>query len=70
MSKSIKNKEAILAKMGIEKLNSMQIEQVMREMGTGYKVNAIYGGRTGSNCKYWYLYRFCSLVCRLGETGI
>ena len=26
MSKSIKNKEAILAKMGIEKLNSMQNE--------------------------------------------
>ncbi len=27
---------------------ALQIEQVVREMGTGYKVNAIYGGRVGS----------------------
>lgn len=27
---------------------AIQIEQVMREMGTGYKVNAVYGGRAGS----------------------
>ncbi|MGB5928511.1 MAG: DEAD/DEAH box helicase [Cyclobacteriaceae bacterium] len=27
---------------------AIQIEQVMREMGTGFKVNAVYGGRTGS----------------------
>jgi len=27
---------------------ALQIEQVTREMGTGYKVNAIYGGRVGS----------------------
>lgn len=26
---------------------ALQIEQVTREMGTGYKVNAIYGGRAG-----------------------
>lgn len=27
---------------------SIQIEQVMREMGTGFKVNAVYGGRPGA----------------------
>lgn len=27
---------------------AIQIEQVMREMGTGYKVNAVYGGRAGT----------------------
>lgn len=27
---------------------ALQIEQVTREMGTGFKVNAIYGGRVGS----------------------
>ncbi len=27
---------------------AIQIEQVIREMGTGYKVNAVYGGRSGS----------------------
>lgn len=27
---------------------AIQIEQVMREMGSGFKVNAVYGGRTGS----------------------
>jgi len=27
---------------------AIQIEQVMREMGTGFKVNAVYGGRSGS----------------------
>lgn len=27
---------------------AIQIEQVMREMGTGFKVNAVYGGRPGS----------------------
>lgn len=104
MSKSIKNQKAILDKLGIEKLNTMQeeaklaihscsevvllsptgtgktlafllpliaemdqecqevqtlvivpsrelaiqIEQVAREMGSGYKVNAFYGGRSFS----------------------
>ena len=104
MSVHIKNREAILSKLGIEKLNPMQveateaihtndeivllsptgtgktlafslpiiaeldpenpevqvlilvpsrelaiqIEQVIREMGTGYKTNAVYGGRAGS----------------------
>jgi len=27
---------------------AIQIEQVLHEMGTGHKVNAVYGGRTGS----------------------
>lgn len=27
---------------------AIQIEQVIRQMGTGYKINAVYGGRTGS----------------------
>lgn len=30
---------------------AIQIEQVTREMGTGYKVNAVYGGRAGSKDK-------------------
>lgn len=30
---------------------AIQIEQVTREMGTGYKINAVYGGRAGSKDK-------------------
>lgn len=30
---------------------AIQIEQVARDMGTGYKVNAVYGGRAGSKDK-------------------
>ncbi|HET8860359.1 DEAD/DEAH box helicase [Marivirga sp.] len=30
---------------------ALQIEQVVREMGSGYKANAIYGGRAGSKDK-------------------
>ncbi|MBL6964755.1 MAG: DEAD/DEAH box helicase, partial [Bacteroidetes bacterium] len=30
---------------------SIQIEQVIREMGSGYKTNAVYGGRAGSQDK-------------------
>lgn len=30
---------------------ALQIEQVIREMGTGYKANAIYGGRAGAKDK-------------------
>ncbi|HAG15276.1 MAG TPA: helicase [Bacteroidales bacterium] len=30
---------------------AIQIEQVIREMGTGYKANAVYGGRSGSKDK-------------------
>lgn len=107
MSGRIKNQQAILSKLGIERLNKMQeeahqailsnseiilisptgtgktlafllpiiaeldpvsdqvqvlilvpsrelaiqIEQVIREMGSGYKTNAVYGGRAGSKDK-------------------
>ncbi|SEK32923.1 Superfamily II DNA and RNA helicase [Aquimarina amphilecti] len=30
---------------------AIQIEQVARDMGTGYKINAVYGGRSGSQDK-------------------
>ena len=30
---------------------AIQIEQVIREMGSGYKANAVYGGRTGAKDK-------------------
>lgn len=30
---------------------AIQIEQVIREMGSGYKVNAVYGGRSGAKDK-------------------
>ena len=30
---------------------ALQIEQVIRQMGTGYKTNAVYGGRAGSQDK-------------------
>lgn len=30
---------------------ALQIEQVIREMGTGYKANAVYGGRSGQKDK-------------------
>ncbi len=30
---------------------AIQIEQVIREMGSGYKANAVYGGRAGSKDK-------------------
>ncbi|BAO56411.1 DEAD/DEAH box helicase [Nonlabens marinus] len=30
---------------------AIQIEQVLREMGTGFKVNAVYGGRSGAGDK-------------------
>ncbi len=28
---------------------ALQIEQVIRQMGTGFKTNAVYGGRAGSH---------------------
>ena len=30
---------------------AIQIEQVIRDMGTGFKVNAVYGGRSGAKEK-------------------
>ncbi|MAM35246.1 MAG: helicase [Micavibrio sp.] len=125
MSTSIKNQSAILAKLGIEKLNPMQleaqtaiaksdavillsptgtgktlafllplikeldehldeiqtviivpsrelaiqIEQVMREMGSGFKVNAVYGGRTGSKDRIEIKHRPAVLIGTPGRVA-
>ncbi len=41
---------------------AMQIEQVVREMGTGYKANAVYGGRAGSKDKVEIKHRPAILI--------
>ena len=41
---------------------AIQIEQVVREMGTGYKVNAVYGGRSGSKDKIELKHRPAILI--------
>jgi superfamily II DNA/RNA helicase len=41
---------------------AIQIEQVIREMGTGYKVNAVYGGRAGSKDKVEIRHRPAILI--------
>lgn len=41
---------------------ALQIEQVVREMGTGYKINAVYGGRAGSKDKVEIKHRPALLV--------
>lgn len=41
---------------------AIQIEQVIREMGTGYKANAVYGGRAGSKDKIEIKHRPAILV--------
>ncbi len=41
---------------------AIQIEQVIREMGTGYKANAVYGGRAGSKDKTEMKHRPAILV--------
>ncbi len=41
---------------------AIQIEQVIREMGTGYKANAVYGGRAGSQDKIELKHRPAILV--------
>ncbi len=125
MSNSIKNQKAILSKLGIEKLNAMQleaqtaihssdeiillsptgtgktvafllpiineldenieeiqalivvpsrelaiqIEQVMREMGTGFKVNAVYGGRAGSKDRLEIKHRPAVLIGTMGRVA-
>ncbi len=125
MSNSIKNQKAILSKLGIEKLNEMQleaqsaihssdeiillsptgtgktlafllpiisnlsenleeiqalivvpsrelaiqIEQVMREMGTGFKVNAVYGGRAGSKDRIEIKHRPAVLIGTMGRVA-
>lgn len=41
---------------------AIQIEQVVREMGTGYKANAVYGGRAGSKDKTEIKHRPAMLI--------
>ena len=41
---------------------AIQIEQVTREMGTGYKTNAVYGGRAGSKDKIELKHRPAILI--------
>ncbi len=41
---------------------AIQIEQVIREMGTGYKANAVYGGRAGSKDKVEIKHRPAILI--------
>ena len=41
---------------------AIQIEQVIREMGSGYKVNAVYGGRAGSKDKLELKHRPAVLI--------
>lgn len=48
---------------------AIQIEQVMREMGTGYKVNAVYGGRTGSKDRMEIKHRPAVLIGTPGRVS-
>ncbi len=48
---------------------AIQIEQVMREMGTGFKVNAVYGGRSGSKDKLDIKHRPAVLVGTPGRVA-
>lgn len=48
---------------------AMQIEQVVREMGTGYKVNAVYGGRAGSKDKIDLKHRPAILIGTPGRVA-
>lgn len=48
---------------------AIQIEQVMREMGTGYKVNAVYGGRAGSKDRIEIKHRPAVLVGTPGRVA-
>lgn len=48
---------------------AIQIEQVMREMGTGFKVNAVYGGRTGSKDRIEIKHRPAVLIGTPGRVA-
>lgn len=48
---------------------AMQIEQVAREMGTGFKVNAVYGGRAGSKDKIDLKHRPAILIGTPGRVS-
>ncbi|MEO9484160.1 MAG: DEAD/DEAH box helicase [Ekhidna sp.] len=48
---------------------AIQIESVVREMGTGYKVNSVYGGRTGSKDKIELKHRPAILIGTPGRVS-
>ena len=48
---------------------AIQIEQVIREMGTGYKANAVYGGRSGSKDKLELKHRPAILIGTPGRVA-
>ena len=48
---------------------AIQIEQVMRQMGTGLKVNAVYGGRAGSKDRLEIKHRPAVLVGTPGRVA-
>ncbi len=48
---------------------AIQIEQVMRNMGSGYKVNAVYGGRAGSKDKLELKHRPAVLIGTPGRVA-
>jgi superfamily II DNA/RNA helicase len=48
---------------------AIQIEQVMRNMGSGYKVNAVYGGRAGSKDKLELKHRPAILIGTPGRVA-
>ncbi|WP_338764525.1 DEAD/DEAH box helicase [Bernardetia sp. ABR2-2B] len=48
---------------------AIQIEQVMREMGTGFKVNAVYGGRAGSKDRLEIKHRPAVLIGTMGRVA-
>lgn len=48
---------------------AIQIEQVMRKMGSGYKVNAVYGGRAGSKDKLELKHRPAVLIGTPGRVA-
>jgi len=48
---------------------AIQIEQVMREMGTGFKVNAVYGGRSGSKDRIEIKHRPAVLIGTPGRVA-
>ena len=48
---------------------AIQIEQVIREMGTGFKVNAVYGGRSGTKDRVEIKHRPAILVGTPGRVA-
>ncbi|MEO9869700.1 DEAD/DEAH box helicase [Ekhidna sp.] len=48
---------------------AIQIESVVREMGTGYKVNSVYGGRAGSKDKVELKHRPAILIGTPGRVS-